>query len=151
MTSTSGNLNSIRSYLGNEKNLVGNGAIIPITKTENTSLNTDTHSFDLKNVLVVPSVKKKLLSVHQFCHDNNCSFEFNSNGFSLKDKRTKRELFRCNSPGSFLYSFSPHTSSSVVHNKKIALLNSTTDFELWHRHLGHPNSNICLSFFRAMI
>jgi hypothetical protein len=42
MTSTSGNLNSIRSYLGNEKILVGNGTIIPITKTGNTSLNTDT-------------------------------------------------------------------------------------------------------------
>jgi hypothetical protein len=48
MTSTSGNLNSIRSYLGNEKKLVGNGVIISITKTENTSLNIDTHSFDLK-------------------------------------------------------------------------------------------------------
>lgn len=48
MTSTSGNLNSTRPSLGNVNIVVGKGAMIPITKTVNTYINTSTQTFGLK-------------------------------------------------------------------------------------------------------
>jgi hypothetical protein len=37
----------------------------------------------------VPNLKKNLLSVSQLTNDNDCIFEFNSNGFVIKDQKQR--------------------------------------------------------------
>lgn len=63
-------------------------------------------------------------------YDNPITIEFNNLGFSVKDRRTTREIMRCNSDGD-LYPFhtSPHSTMQCV-------LTATTD--IWHQRLGHP-------------
>lgn len=67
---------------------VGNGAHILVTLYGSSILTTDTSNFTLNTILVVPSMVCNLLAVHQFTRDNNCSIEYDTSGFSIKDLRT---------------------------------------------------------------
>jgi hypothetical protein len=67
---------------------VGNGASLLVTHCGSSALRTDSSTFHLNNVLVVPSLIHNLLSVRQFTLDNSCSIEFDAFGFSVKDIRT---------------------------------------------------------------
>jgi len=78
--------------------IVGNATRIPVTSHGQTFLPT-TSKFDLNNVRVVPSIVCNLLSIPQFTRNNNCSFEFDAFGFSVKDHRTRRVNLRSNSAG----------------------------------------------------
>lgn len=64
---------------------IGNGSYVPILRVGHTSLCTPYTSFPLHHVLVVPSLVKNLIFVHQFTRDNSCSIEFDSFGFIVKD------------------------------------------------------------------
>jgi hypothetical protein len=48
-------------------------------------LATDTSNFVLNNVLVVPSIVRNLLSIHQFTSDNSCSIEFDAFWFLCQE------------------------------------------------------------------
>jgi hypothetical protein len=63
-------------YDGTEHIQVGNGAGLRITKTSSSILSSSSKSFVLQKQLLVPDITKNLLSVHQFCKDNNVYFEF---------------------------------------------------------------------------
>ncbi|GKV03333.1 hypothetical protein SLEP1_g15654 [Rubroshorea leprosula] len=67
-----------------------------------------------------------------FTHDNNCSVNFDSSGFSIKDNKTKNVLLRCNSPNG-LYSFS---SGSFPSYPVVYSVSHSPD--VWHCRLGHP-------------
>jgi hypothetical protein len=110
---------------------VGNGARIPITSRGSSILSTDTSQFILNNVLVTPSIIHNLLSVCQFTHDNSCSIEFNTFGFSVKELRTGRVILYCNSDGDL------YTIFSAIPAAAQAML--PTSNSLWHRRLGHPS------------
>ncbi|KAK9214354.1 hypothetical protein WN944_006343 [Citrus x changshan-huyou] len=86
MTNNKGNIDKPVLYKGNDKRFVGNGQGLHITHVGNASLNTDYGKLKLNNVLVVPKLKKNLLSVGQLIKDNKCSFEFNSDGFVVKNQ-----------------------------------------------------------------
>lgn len=75
MTANPGILSSSKLYTGQDKILVGNESLLNITQTGETNLKTSSTSFAIKNVLVVSSIKRNLLSIRQFCHDNNSLFE----------------------------------------------------------------------------
>jgi hypothetical protein len=51
-----------------------------------------TTKFDLKHVLVAPSLVRNLLSVRQFTRDNKRSIEFDEFGFSIKDLQTQHMI-----------------------------------------------------------
>jgi hypothetical protein len=96
-----------------------------------TILQTPVSNFPLHDVLVVPNLVHNLLSVRQFTRDNNCSIEFDTLGFFVKDIPTRRVMLRCNSAGD-LYTIpaalpAPHASIAI-----------STD--LWHHRLSHPSS-----------
>ena len=78
---------------------VGNGSSIPITRFGNSRLYTNDTSFLLKDVLLVPSLIRNLLSVRKFTRDNSCTIEFDAFGFSVKDLLTRIEIIRCDSDG----------------------------------------------------
>jgi hypothetical protein len=65
----------------------------------------------LNNVLVSPTLIKNLVYVRALTRDNPITIEFDNLGFYVKDRRTTREILRCNSDED-LYSFhtSPHRS-----------------------------------------
>ncbi|GKV40300.1 hypothetical protein SLEP1_g47962 [Rubroshorea leprosula] len=134
VSSTPGNLSHSSPYSGSEFIQVGNGQLLPVTHSGNIVLSSSSHSFKLNNVLVSPHLRKNLLSVHQFTKDNNCSVEFDSSGFSVKDIHSKNVLLRCNSAEG-LYSVS---SSSQRHPK--ILTTAVVSPDVWHLRLGHPSS-----------
>jgi hypothetical protein len=65
--------------------IIRNGHALPITCVGRTTLPTPTHLFQLKNVLVTPSIIKNLLFVCQFTTDNYVFVEFDPFGLSVKD------------------------------------------------------------------
>lgn len=61
MTNYPGNLISCPSFKGNEKILLGNSAGLSISHGESTVLHSSPQDIKLWNVLVVPTIKKKLI------------------------------------------------------------------------------------------
>ncbi|GJX38338.1 hypothetical protein Tco_0251641 [Tanacetum coccineum] len=76
---------------------VGDGHSIPITNIGHSILPTPLKSLRLNNVLITPHIVKNLIFVRQFVLDNDCTLEFDSFGFSVKDFMTRRVLLRCDS------------------------------------------------------
>lgn len=80
ITENPGKLPNLRPYVGNDGIMAGNGEILPITHVGETKINTTSSSIPLKNVLVVPNIKKDLLSVSQLTSEFPYTFEFSSVG-----------------------------------------------------------------------
>ncbi|XP_073363174.1 uncharacterized protein [Aegilops tauschii subsp. strangulata] len=131
MSSSPGNLLSVRPHLSASQVIIGSGDCLPIMHVGTGSLIAGTSPLQLRNVLVCPSIIINLLSVRQLCHDNPVSVEFDLFGFSVKDLRTKVVILRCNSGGD-LYPVGCASSSS----SRWFAGSVTTD--LWHQRLGHP-------------
>ena len=89
MTNTTGNLVQYSPYVGYDKIYVGDGKGLHISHIGNTILKTPHGNLKLNNVLVVPHLKKNLLSVAELTSSSKCSFEFNSNGFIVKNKENQ--------------------------------------------------------------
>jgi hypothetical protein len=83
------NLHTVNEYTGSDHLVVGNGQGLQISHTGTGTLFTPSHSLALNNVLCVPNIQKKLLSVQKFTTDNSVFFEFWPNFFIVKDQRTK--------------------------------------------------------------
>ena len=62
MVNNPGKLDTITSYKGHDKIIVGNGQGLNISHVGNISLNTNHGTLKLKDVLVVPQLKKNFLS-----------------------------------------------------------------------------------------
>jgi hypothetical protein len=76
-----------------------------------------------------------ILLVRQFTCDNNCSIEFDTFSFSVKDPSTEHVILRCNSIRDY-YTISPALPSVVA---SCSILVSST---LWHHHMGHPSPSM---------
>ena len=129
MTNKGGNLIS-KPYFGTDTVFVGNGQSLPITHTGKALLKTTQGKLHLNNVLVVPKLKKNLLSVSQLIDDNSCTFEFNKNGFVIKDQ-THQILAKGHKKGS-LYALEGGKIEALATVKEASS-------EVWHARLGHPN------------
>lgn len=66
---------------------VGNEASLPITHTGQIVFKNNKLSWS--DVLVMPSLKKNILSISKLTSDNACSIEFNANAFIIKDQNQK--------------------------------------------------------------
>jgi hypothetical protein len=60
---------------------VGNVSGLMIQKSSSLFLNTSHNSFRLNNVLYCPQATSNLLSINQFCLDNNCYFILTGTNF----------------------------------------------------------------------
>lgn len=74
--------------LGVVKSTIG----LPIHHIGHNSFFSNSRVLHLKILLHVPSITKNLISVSQFCSDNNVFFEFHSTACFVKDQATKRVL-----------------------------------------------------------
>ena len=87
MTSVVGKFSHIKSYDGNDVIHIGNRNSLSISHIGDACVLTNERKLDLKDVLVVPNLKKKkLLSIGNFTMDNLCTFEFISFGIVVKDQ-----------------------------------------------------------------
>jgi histone deacetylase 1/2 len=101
------------------------------------------NSFNLNDILHVPSASKNLLSTHRFTLDNHVYIEFHPFFFLIKDQATRRILFRGPCHGG-LYPLMPFFSESSKH----AFITIKPSSSTWHRRLGHPSSFIVQQVLR---
>ena len=92
ITSDLQNLSIHNNYDGNEDIIIGDGKRIPITHSGSSTLSSLTITFTLDDVLCAPNIKRNLISVSQFCKQNNTSIEFFPNFFLVKDLSTGASL-----------------------------------------------------------
>lgn len=79
------------------------GTVYQYLITGEININTQNGQLNLKDVLVVPDLKKNLLSVGKLTTDNVCTLEFTSSDFVVKD-RHQRVIARGRKKGQ-LYAF----------------------------------------------
>ena len=120
--------------------MIGDGSGLPITHTGSTSLNTPYHSFTLSNVLYVPTMKRNLISISQFCKSNNTSIEFLPSSFHVKDLSTGAILLKGQTKGG-VYEW-PTTTSLSPSSSLLAFSSVKTTLPTWHHRLGHPSLSI---------
>ena len=118
--------------------MIGDGTGLPITHMGSISLHTPNTSFQLNNVLCVPTMKKNLISISQFCLSNNVSIEFSSSSFIVKDLRTGTTLLKGKTKDG-VYEW---PSSTSIHSPLLAFSSVKTTSSQWHHRLGHPASPI---------
>lgn len=75
VTSDLQNLSIHSDYASIDNIMIRDGTGLPITHTSSTTLPSCSQPFVLKNVLCVPSMKKNLIFVSQFCSNNNVFVE----------------------------------------------------------------------------
>lgn len=138
LTADLNNLSLPSSYNGTEQIAVGNGTGLRIQHIGSTSLHTSHGPLVLNNVLHVPSIKKNLLSVSQFCKDHDSTFNFNASGFNVQDNRTGTIILQGPLEGG-LYRLpnSSHTQTPLH-----GLVAERAPITIWHQRLGHPSYTI---------
>ncbi|KAE8694562.1 hypothetical protein F3Y22_tig00110781pilonHSYRG00041 [Hibiscus syriacus] len=128
-------------YTGGNSLLMGNGDGIPIAHVGQGFLSSNRKPLILQNMLHVPNIKKKLLSVSQFTRDNGVFMEFHPSECLVKDARTQMVLLRGRLTDDGLYQLLPcedQRSSCLVNN----VSKSPVSLKLWHQRLGHPSLDI---------
>jgi hypothetical protein len=79
------NLSLHSPYNGHDDVMIGDGTSLSITHTGSTKISSPHFTFKLSNILCVPTMKRNLISVYQFCNSNNVSVEFLPSLFFVKD------------------------------------------------------------------
>ncbi|KAH9803881.1 retrovirus-related pol polyprotein from transposon RE1 [Citrus sinensis] len=101
LTNSMGNLNIRDEFRGNEKLIIGNGEGLSITHIGDSyfsfknskSQPADLH-IALKNILLVPSITKNLISISKLTTDNNISVEFLGSFYVVKDLLKRQVLMQ---------------------------------------------------------
>ncbi|PKU73330.1 Retrovirus-related Pol polyprotein from transposon TNT 1-94 [Dendrobium catenatum] len=135
LTSNASHLRAVEPYHGQSQVTIGNGQQLPIQYTGKGILPTPSGKLQLNHLYQVPNLSFNLLSVSQLTRDNSCTVTFSSDGYKIKDLKTKRVLLQgpCHNG---LYSV-----RSSIPTSNLALLAVHTVQDLWHSRLGHPDSN----------
>ncbi|KAD6119808.1 hypothetical protein E3N88_11079 [Mikania micrantha] len=128
----------VEPYYGENNLHVGNGTALPILHIGSKRFFSPNKTFSLTDILHVPQIKRNLLSVQKFCHDNDVFFEFHSTFFVVKDKFTRTTLLTSPSNDG-LYSI---TLSQVKPVSKVAFSSVRASPHTWHQQLGHPHSQL---------
>ena len=84
----------VRPYMGNDKVIVGNGKHLRILHTGTTFFPSSSKIFQLGQVLHVPDIATNLISISQFCVDNNTFFIFILGYFLSKIRSQRRYFFK---------------------------------------------------------
>ncbi|OIT38501.1 hypothetical protein A4A49_08789 [Nicotiana attenuata] len=130
MTNNLGNLYNLKPYNGNDKIIVENGQELDITHVGKGIIS----GLRMSEVLVVPKLKKNLLSVSKITRDNCCSIEFDESSFVVKDKRTGKLTAKGAKRGEIY---------ALKMDNLLALSETQTrrsSSDIWHARPGHPNS-----------
>ncbi|TXG63956.1 hypothetical protein EZV62_010950 [Acer yangbiense] len=127
-----GKLSKVMRYKGNDTILVGNGESLNISHIGEGKIETKDGTLDLKNVLIVPNIKKNLISVGQLASDNACTIEFNANNFFVKSQQGKIIAKGRKNGGLYALDETKHQALAVFKNQ--------ASQSIWHKRMGHPHS-----------
>ncbi|KAJ0781359.1 putative RNA-directed DNA polymerase [Helianthus annuus] len=125
-------------YHGNDSLHVGDGNPLPIFHIGSSKFYSPNKTFNLSNILHVPNLKQNLLSVQQFCLENNVFFEFHSSFFVVKDESTHTTLLTGPSENG-LYTLRLPRFKSIP---KLAFTSIKAPSTVWHQRLGHPHQRV---------
>jgi Integrase core domain/GAG-pre-integrase domain len=144
VTNDLNNLSSFFAYNGPDKLQIGNGIGLSISHVGSTSLIISNITFQLNNVLNVPSFSTNLLSLSQLLYDNpSLSINFFSSFFSIKDLHIKTPLTIPSLHGLYcLKMISPSSSSKVSPQ---AFLGQKFSTNLWHAKFDHPSNSTIIN------
>lgn len=92
ITGDSSKLDNVVPYTGTDKFMIGDRNTLPISHIGNAHINTGSKPIVLKNILLVPNMKKKLISISQLTDDLSCLVELSSTRFLIKDLKTSKIL-----------------------------------------------------------
>ncbi|GJV27675.1 retrovirus-related pol polyprotein from transposon TNT 1-94 [Tanacetum coccineum] len=134
MTPACDSLHHSSPYPGNAKVMFGNGKTLPITHTGSTTVS---HDIPLRNVLVIPKLNKKLLSVSKLTTDHPVDVLFSQPFFYIHDRKTKRVLARGRCEHG-LYVLKDEPTAFIATAKVI----KPASYELWHARLGHVSFDV---------
>ncbi|GJR41372.1 retrovirus-related pol polyprotein from transposon RE1 [Tanacetum coccineum] len=135
MTSTTSNLDSASTYVGNEFIIFANGQTAPISHVGKTNI---TPHIVLQDVLVVPHITKNLLSISKLTHDSKVDVLFSDDMFLIQNRLTKETLARGHRKNG-LYVLEQGQQAFLT---RLSSSRSRASFELWHRRLGHVSYDI---------
>jgi len=128
-------------YDGSDTIAMGDGSGLQIDNIGSLSLQTPTYTLHLSQVLHCPTAIAKLLSINQFCEDNNWFFILTDSHYFTKDKQTGLTLLEGKSDGG-LYPI--HTTTTALNKARIhkAMLGIKAYTSVWHSRLGHPSFTV---------
>jgi hypothetical protein len=132
-------LSSSQPYTGTDVVHMGNGTWLKISHIGSTILSTSGQPLVLTNVLHVPLITKKLLSIQQLTQDNNVLIEFTSTSYFIKDKHTRRTILTgILTNGLYVLDTDVSSSRSIPY----ALQASHLSADIWHSRLMHCSSSL---------
>ncbi|KAJ0726006.1 putative RNA-directed DNA polymerase [Helianthus annuus] len=125
-------LNHFVPYKGNHHVIFGNGKKLPITHMGSSTI---ANNIPLRNVLVIPNLTKKLLSISKLTTDHPVDVFFSQYFFYIQDWKTKQVLAKgtCEK-GLYVLKDEPRAFVAEVSNK--------ASYVLWHARLGHVSYDI---------
>ena len=126
-------------YQGPEQLQVGNGTGLITHSTGSSSLISRSQPLRLINILHVPEIRKKLLSVYRLTNDNSEFVEFHANYCIVKDKETGRPLLRGTVKDGLYLLAEAHPLEANISEK--------ISSDVWHHRLDHPNMRILQKIF----
>ncbi|RVW77775.1 Retrovirus-related Pol polyprotein from transposon RE2 [Vitis vinifera] len=133
ITNDPSKMSQVIPYKGHDAIFVGNGEALRISHIGEARLKTKHRDLKLKKLLVVPEIKKNLLSIRQLTSDNACSIEFSSTGFVIKDQ-LQQVLARGTKKGG-LYALEENVIQAMTVTRS-----SKASSEVWHQRMAHPQT-----------
>lgn len=73
---------------------MSNDAGFSISSIGSSTITHNGHAFNLHNILLIPHIKKNLMSISKFVHDNHIFLEFHPNYSLVKDLNSKKVLLQ---------------------------------------------------------
>jgi GAG-pre-integrase domain len=109
---------------------MGNGACLQISHLGSSTICTKEKPLHLNNILCVPGITKKLLSISQLTKDNNVIVKFTSSSYFVKDPLNHRILLQCTLHDGLYQLHVPSYPHQVLHTTHVPA-------SLWHNRLVH--------------
>ena len=121
--------------------MVGNGDVLQITHIRQASIESGKNSLQLNDVLLVPDIKKDSISVSKLTSDLPLKFEFDGDGFVIKDRSTNRIVARGTKKDG-LYALAGKLKDGFNTTIFFSSRFRRVDNECWHQLLGHPHQRV---------
>ena len=142
MTNTIVPLSNIKNYDGNLKINTADGSSLPISAVGDLSSS-------LTNVFVSPNLSINLIFVGQLV-DNNCNVRFSRSGCVVQDQVSGQMIAKGPKVGRlFPLHVSPSTFIPSFPLLSFACNVVGSGNKMWHRRLGHPNSDVLRTLFNS--
>ena len=135
MTNTPTTLSHVRSYASQSAIQTTNGSSLPIAAIGNASST-------FTNVFLAPQLSTNLIFVGQLV-DNNYAVNFSGDGCVMQDQVTGKPIAKGPNVGRLFPLFLSFPTLSPVSSLKSFACNNVPHLSMvWHRRLGHPNTQI---------